>query len=403
MANKGAILICNIFEYIKLSNNEKVQELIKQLPLGLLQRAKSNEVLGLFLNMAYKSKNKEVIPIIIDEYDIQRSQLDYLPTITSLCTNNYITREVLIYCIKSYPNRPDIDYFVDLINLGNDDEALKIAVILDTILCNLSYQDWSLLVQLTENVEDEEYENQKLRQFYITKQLSFKQNIKPKWIMEIKISNDNEEIDDVPKDLPNVKDAVDLILEFSSKVDFKDINNEDNELDLKNLLISHYGIATINEKINMLPHNSEIYNKLPHDYDDRNLFRRFGPLNSMYSVCNNLHKDNICDKYGGCRMLLCNEFTTSDTYGNDIDLMSDLDVFTNSDWFHGTCDYCSDNIKYKHYAMREPLIQGGWSGCFCSYECLEAFLLEDKEKNKYSLLMIERMIDQIEKIGIADR
>ncbi len=48
-------------------------------------------------------------------------------------------------------------------------------------------------------------------------------------------------------------------------------------------------------------------------------------------------------------------------------------------WFTGNCDECWYKIKKLRYAVRKPLEGGGWSGCFCSWECVVINCDENEE------------------------
>jgi len=85
------------------------------------------------------------------------------------------------------------------------------------------------------------------------------------------------------------------------------------------------------------------------------LDRLFGPANRQPNL--NLSNTSICSIFGGCRMFLCDC----------------LDPF---EWFSGHCDICLKRIKKINYALRLPRIGGSWSGCYCSFECLESDITE---------------------------
>ena len=125
--------------------------------------------------------------------------------------------------------------------------------------------------------------------------------------------------------------------------------------------------------------------------EDVSLFRYFGPVNPAPSA--DFSSDNVCTRYGGCRMFLCNEFTPE---------VDDIDDYGADDWFTGNCDYCSRKIRQREFAVRIPIVSGGWKGCFCSWGCVEEATEDDDESQ-----LIDRMIDiveiQLEKIGIQNK
>ena len=49
----------------------------------------------------------------------------------------------------------------------------------------------------------------------------------------------------------------------------------------------------------------------------------------------------------------------------------DIDNTTAFGWFSGRCDECGKNIQGKECCLRQPREGGGWSGCYCSLDCLK--------------------------------
>jgi len=80
-----------------------------------------------------------------------------------------------------------------------------------------------------------------------------------------------------------------------------------------------------------------------------------GPANRM--ARDDLTGDDICSIFGGCRMLICPCL-----------------VAENEKWFNGYCENCLKKIPYEHWAVRQPRIQGCWSGCYCSFDCTREFI-----------------------------
>lgn len=107
--------------------------------------------------------------------------------------------------------------------------------------------------------------------------------------------------------------------------------------------------------------------------------RIFGPLNSF--------DDRNCvsnpGKEGPCRMLECR------CRNRDGD-----------EWFFGRCEQCLLSIKDRSHSIRIPIKDGGWAGCFCSFNCLEkAIPFQDDEIN----IKLEAMKYTLVVDGIMDR
>ena len=72
------------------------------------------------------------------------------------------------------------------------------------------------------------------------------------------------------------------------------------------------------------------------------------------------------------------------------------------EWFTGKCDNfdCSKKIRNQSHAIRFPVSEGGWKGCFCSFYCMDkSILFRDKDTN----FRIEAMKISLHEDGIMDR
>ncbi len=97
---------------------------------------------------------------------------------------------------------------------------------------------------------------------------------------------------------------------------------------------------------------------------DTDNYRRYGPINNK------------------CYMLTCN----CEEEDNE------------EEWFNGTCCNCQRKIENKEYAVRFPLRDGCWIGCYCSFNCLKKNSPEDyNEEDEIKIKFIE---DVLNKIGI---
>jgi hypothetical protein len=95
--------------------------------------------------------------------------------------------------------------------------------------------------------------------------------------------------------------------------------------------------------------------------EDMSLFNIMGPVHPRMEV-----ELDLCQKFGGCRMLYCNCF---EYHIFDPDSKSEK-LLHGHEWFKGKCDKCSRGIEKRCHAVRKPLPEGGWMGTFCSWNCL---------------------------------
>lgn len=83
------------------------------------------------------------------------------------------------------------------------------------------------------------------------------------------------------------------------------------------------------------------------------LIRIYGPSNSF-------DDENIPNQD---RMFICSY------YDHDIE-NEDEGTVNNPNWFTGYCDQCNKIIDNYRYAVRIPMVKGGWKGNFCSWSCV---------------------------------
>jgi hypothetical protein len=338
----------------------------------------------------YNDNNIDSVIKIIDFCENTRMDIDPLPTITGLFLNPFFNIELLKWVTSLFP-KESTGYYLDIINSRNDDDAVAIAKLLLIIFPNVNEEEWVQLAQLTENFEDEEYENIQLREFLLSQSNNYA--IYPDWMIEENY-NDLSVEEDYPL-LPNVEDAVNMILDDFRKLNIGFTEIEDDIVDNKNAvkenLITQYSISTSTEKIMMLSNIIEIPS-----FDDSHIFKENGPVNSSYSCSLVIDENHECLKYGGCRMLLCNEYPEVDIFGEQIDLTAKNIITT--DWFVGKCNQCNKKIRRKNHALRLPLFYGGWQGCYCSFQCLEKNV-----NDPIIALSVGRIKTQLYSIGINDK
>lgn len=386
---KAAQLIQTINLNVKEGNKTDFNDNVAKLPLAVISADQADTLLSMFLNTAVKASQCEIIKDIIFVFDNTRMNVNVMPVLNSIFLNPLLTREVVQWILSCYPQKKGLDFLVEVVNLGDDDTAVKLAEIISTYFPNITEDEWKLLVSLTDDFEDEEYDNQKLRAFFQAKLAGICVFAEiPEWVKEIEI----KEIQPVPNYIPQVNDAVNMLLKdisqekASSLVDEKKLPG----VSLREFLRVQYSVATIANKIDML---SSVMKMLP--FDDTAIFNEYGPVNTRLTTSNIQTK---CDKYGGCRMLTCIEFETCDLNGEEIDIMSVDNQGIIVDWFRGSCDDCGKRISSKECAVRKPLKNGGWRGCYCSFDCLEAYI-----EDNIDAMMINIIEDQLYRLGIRKK
>lgn len=136
-------------------------------------------------------------------------------------------------------------------------------------------------------------------------------------------------------------------------------------------------------------------------YNDETVYRNFGPANGFLPGKND---GSLCSKLGSCRMLCCNHYDESE---------EENDEGEKEDWFTENCDFCSLVIRDKRYAVRIPMLEGGWSGCYCSIECIRKALFPNPEDNEvivdtpaesvdFTLALVNAMEKRLLEVGIQN-
>lgn len=117
------------------------------------------------------------------------------------------------------------------------------------------------------------------------------------------------------------------------------------------------------------------------------LFRLYGPAHPIANQ--HLNTEYISDRFGGCRMFLCDLFDHDD---EDEELVYD--------WFKGSCDYCHKRIRVRWHAVRLPKLTGGWKNCYCSWECTRSDL---RGQDLAAAPLIDNFENSLLEKGIQDR
>lgn len=412
----------------KILNNYNIFNDLERLNVDFLKKEESDVLLAALIYKAYQCNNKDLTVKIIDFFEEKRISVDPLPIIIDMFLNKHFNVEMWKWVILCFPMKESTGYFLDLVNSTNDIAAVKISGILIKLFPNITNDEWDQLLGLTEDCDDVEYHNPLLREFFKSQVIKTGNFAKvPNWLIQEccnkstkSIENDehhskstkdskccnkwtkSRDLPIYPLNIPSVKEAVDLIFEDLEKLKINlitdHLGSEDDEAEseinseiCKNMLISQYAISTSTEKILMLANVKHIEN-----FDDSSIFQEYGPMNSNYSLYPDEDLEHQCVKYGGCRLLLCNEYNDTVENGEKIDFTAE-DIVV-ADWFTGVCDECDKRIKHKHYALRRPLVHGGWKGIYCSFVCLEK-----SAADPIIAVMMGRIKEQYYTLGIRDR
>jgi hypothetical protein len=102
-------------------------------------------------------------------------------------------------------------------------------------------------------------------------------------------------------------------------------------------------------------------------------------------------------KYGPINAFTREEYSENDVPRMRLSNMYDYDEDTRvkHDWFTGYCMQTGKRIKYREYAVRIPIQNGGWMGCFSSWEAAEEFAFERYPDNIIIFYLIQFFMKQV--------
>jgi len=138
---------------------------------------------------------------------------------------------------------------------------------------------------------------------------------------------------------------------------------------------------------------------------DAELFSVLGPCLMMPGAIDldNDSKD-VCRRYGGCRMFTCYENENIDPDTGDTRVLNIVknQLYDKVEWYTGICGNpeCTKKILAKHYAVRMPRADGGWKGCYCSWECINAMI---PNNDMVGIKLTAKFQELVENVGIYDR
>lgn len=375
------ILLNDILNDISTFNNKNLEKIIFKLPISELKPSSFNELSYLLLSTSFSCLNQQSIYIIIDFFSsIYNMDMNYISTLFLI---DYYEPKLLKYIIQQYPTISFIEIIDDLSTYAQSPELQTALIKLvetfgeqTTTTYQMIISAYSLPVVIPMIVEFAKDRLRRISEYadkpiYINTQEPFLDQLPNE--NDIKLLTNKYKKYNINKvKLPEFKYALEmafknelLILDDQSTTEEKYINEMDkktNELNKKEIV----------EQIVLL-------DQFMKNRDDEKLYRLLGPSNPF------LNGDIYGIAYGGSRMFLHRE-------------VDDDDVPI--EWFKGYCYVCDKRIKYYHHAVRKPIFAGGWSGCYCSFECVRQDITQD-DIGVYKLCKFHE--DDIKKIGIQDR
>ena len=187
---------------------------------------------------------------------------------------------------------------------------------------------------------------------------------------------------EIRTEVPPIDDLVDQLI---VKMDNAGITITDEVIEeAKDKLRQVINVSTQDELKEMLSEFIDL-NQRDSLQDDKYLFRVLGPCNpDPTSVAEDL-------EFGGSRMFI----DSSSDYNEDIGQIDD--------WFEGNCNYCLERIADRWNSVRVPKLNGGWEGCFCSWDCANDWHDNSNSYDDVTAKLLWIFARQCYEIGIYQR
>ena len=365
-----------------------------------------------------KNDRKEIAKNIIEEWDNVSFTDISIPTYLFMKRGLdmiYLGGNLYMFIAKLFNEAKFVDYMSEIVEYDSVQDCIVATMNLIKVFGEPDLNTTASLITriLEKKTYDDNYNAELLNFLWERFERSAPYKDKPSWIIDVEYKQSelyensmisinmfielfNEELSEDLKRSEEYKmdKYIDIILFFQVDA-IPGINKilEDKEIYVRNLLKSKENVD-----IFMKPYINTL--ALSTLQDDSYLYKVFGPCHPRDNRKLEINSTDICEMFGGDRMFLCkdNEFYT------ELEVPEQTERDRNSeDWFTGFCMYCHWKIREKHYALRIPLIQGGWYGCYCSFDCIRDDGLTIHETGTIVFDLIDHLEELMVKHGIFDR
>jgi hypothetical protein len=389
-------------------------------------------LLELLLRTCKNYNRERFVKPIIDAWDAVDFMYYQQPTYIRLFMYNYFTNSLLIFIAKAMKHEWSyIDIIRQLIKMDSSPEVELAANRANGIYGIQPYADYVTLAKWADlEIIEDGWGNDRINWFIQDMIKKTKPTIKPpKYMITTDKNPYGGNLFAMIRALPDTYNVIssdspieDLLEDITYHIGVKDPDEQE------------YVIDALKYKFMMMPKDLENI-KITRTRQAASLdaiinvpvFRILGPVNTNPTAT--LDENHPCDRYGGCRMLVCEQYEVRpyDSIESQVeiyDIMTDYDYTYNPSaaptktlqdkglklkytgkWFTGSCYFCFSKIKKLEYAAREPLPNGGWRRCYCSWRCVKLQLLSEPESKTRDIqyYLTVNYARQCKNIGIYER
>ena len=373
--------------YIKDDNMAGLEKVLNVMPLEKLGD-EAEVLLSTFLSVCAGYDRPDAARMILDAWSVIYPDGEKIQLKSRLFMMNSINLSTLAFVTLMDKEFTYVELMDDLMAADNSEEVVTACNRADEVFGPQPYATYEIVKE-----HSAELGNWRVEEYAISSMeetAPFKE--KPGWVQNYTKKDlvpESElyvpETGEIPFEVPTDEEAVELLTKGLTQLG---ISVDDLEM-AKTTLRGKLATSTKAEKISLLKPIME--NRAQEIMaGDLWLFRLFGPANPL--VNQDLTRPGKSNLYGGCRMFLCDVF--------DYD---DEDHYV-KDWFTGVCESCHLRIAHRWYALRKPRAHGGWTGCYCSWDCVAESMVEYEEEPD---LLVHELINifeaEINEKGIQDR
>ena len=386
----------NVLQNIKENNDDDNRRAIYAVAttLGTDDRL---EFLGQLCEMIYKEKaSSEKIQCLLEPFD-EDEDLDKV--VIAICREFVSTKEEIRYIVKTSKNLSDIIYMLTL--LFSEKKNMSYQITAENLLFSYDYTlDNNDIDSLLENLEEYEQDSREdqvddISCYLKNKKIYDREDYEnPYWVT----LNQGENIGLLATTPTGISETSDEEVKFNKIIDssssfFHQLIPRNQKMDED---ISSFSITDLPENIKK---SIQVFLKASTDSEMEESGVVIGTPDRVWGPVNRMIDRDCCsgpEGEGPCRMLQCECLELDEDDNNE--------VYENKGevtWFSGKCDSCRNFIPDLSHAIRFPNRDGGWKGCYCSFDCMEKDPPHMVSKEETILLGI--MKNNIDRHGIMDR
>lgn len=384
-------LILLALQAVNNSDLDSLSVLLNKFPLEVLDVDRSDALLAQFLNTAAREKKEKEALVIYERWErtYPSQEISFFAT---LFRNNLFEDYTYKFLANTFKDTSFLEVVSDLSKGDSSEDLIRV---MDNVFIAYGEQNKERLdIALA---EADSSGNFVIYNYLHDKLLPLQETApKPEWVnntyQELPTSEQLEEeaasildmvaTEEIP--LPDTDALVDFMV-AGMEADGISIDNIEEARNVLRASLAQLSPEQINDLTRGRVEEALKTENLNSLQNNEQLFRILGPSNPQIGAT---MEDFLTSQD---RMFTCSLYD----YDEDED--------ETEDWFLGHCLVCSRKIENYWYAVRAPHTQGGWSGCYCSFEHARQDLLNRDEPRLSDVAILDLVEIKTKQTGIQDR